>query len=253
MIPKILHYCWLGPNKPSLLNEKCHKSWTDHLPDYQIMRWDEQNSPIDHPYLKDAIAKKRYGYLIDYIRLYALCNFGGIFIDYDFLVLSNLDRILNHNFVCGMMNKTDVGMGIIGCDKGNPAIKKLLEHYDQLVSFKDTPSTHIATHFFHEIGWSQFFNTTHGQIAFYPSEYFYSYPLGAAHRNEPFEKFTTERSLAVHLWENTWIKPEFRHFWFGEWVKGLFKAIFRIARNPLQGRQYYRDLSYHLLRIIGLR
>lgn len=253
MIPKILHYCWFGPNKPSVLNEMCYQSWVKYLPGYQIICWNEGNSPMAHPYVNDAFNKKRYGYMIDYVRLHALYHHGGIFIDYDFLVLTNLDSLLGHEFFSGMMNQQDVGMGIVGCAPGNSAIKKLLDYYHNLGEFKDVPSTHVATNLFKQIGWDQFFNNTRGDVAFYPTEYFYSYPLGAAHRGELYQGYLTEKSMAVHLWENTWIKPEFRHFWFGEPFKGLAKALGRIVTNPFQGKQYYRDLAYHLLRLIGLK
>lgn len=253
MIPKILHYCWVGPNGPSELNIRCRSSWEEHLPGFEIRCWSEKNSPMDHPYVKHAYAERRYGYLIDYIRLYALYNHGGIFIDYDFLILKNLDFLLGHEFFSGMINEREVGMGIVGCEKGHPAIGKLLDFYDSLGQFKDAPSTHIATNIFKEMGWDTRFNKIEGDIAFYPSEYFYAYPLGAAYNGQSYQEHLTGKSVAVHLWENTWIKPEFRHFWFGDNRKGLITALGRIVRGPFLGRQYYKDLGYHILRLIGLR
>ena len=59
MIAKIIHYCWFGGGQLSELEQKCIKSWKRILPDYKIIRWDENNFPInDFPYASAAYKAK---------------------------------------------------------------------------------------------------------------------------------------------------------------------------------------------------
>ena len=45
-IPKIIHYCWFGRNPLPSLAIDCIASWKKHLPEYQIMEWNEDNFPF---------------------------------------------------------------------------------------------------------------------------------------------------------------------------------------------------------------
>ena len=40
MIPKIIHYCWFGGEKPQKV-VKCIESWKKNLPDYEIKEWNQ--------------------------------------------------------------------------------------------------------------------------------------------------------------------------------------------------------------------
>ena len=42
-IPQIIHYCWFGNNPLTPLAEQCLFSWKAHMPDWTIMRWDEDS------------------------------------------------------------------------------------------------------------------------------------------------------------------------------------------------------------------
>jgi mannosyltransferase OCH1-like enzyme len=58
-IPRIIHYCWFGQKPMPLLAKKCIKSWKSKLPDYKIIRWDEDSFDINsHVYTKEAYAAK---------------------------------------------------------------------------------------------------------------------------------------------------------------------------------------------------
>ncbi len=43
MIPRIIHYCWIGGALLPPLAGQCIASWHKHVPDWQIIRWDESN------------------------------------------------------------------------------------------------------------------------------------------------------------------------------------------------------------------
>ena len=46
-IPKIIHYCWFGNNEYPDIMKKCLKSWKKKCPDYQFIKWDENNFDVN--------------------------------------------------------------------------------------------------------------------------------------------------------------------------------------------------------------
>ena len=73
-IPKIIHYCWFGGNPyPTKINRYI-ESWHKFLPDYKFVLWNEDNFNIENScqYVIDAYKEKKYAFVSDYVRLYAL-------------------------------------------------------------------------------------------------------------------------------------------------------------------------------------
>ena len=66
MIPKIIHYCWFGGKEMPELMQKCIASWKQHLPDYELHLWNEQNFDLDRfPYAREAYDNKKYAVVIN--------------------------------------------------------------------------------------------------------------------------------------------------------------------------------------------
>lgn len=130
-IPKIIHYCWFGGNPLPELAVKCIESWKKFLPEYEIIEWNEKNFDINScPYVKEAYDAKKFAFVSDYVRLYALCNFGGIYMDTDVEVIKNLDFFLKYQAFSGFESRTRIPTGIMACEKGFLMFKELLEDYD---------------------------------------------------------------------------------------------------------------------------
>ena len=88
MIPKTIHYCWFGRGQMPDLALRCIESWHKHMPDYQYKVWNEENFNIDcNDYVREAYAAKKYAFVSDYVRLYALYSEGGIYMDTDVEVI----------------------------------------------------------------------------------------------------------------------------------------------------------------------
>ncbi len=100
MIPKVIHYCWFSGDPYPRKIKKCIASWKRHLPDYKFRLWTAKDlESIDLPaYAKEALAHKKWAFVADYVRMYALLTEGGVYLDSDVLVLKPLDSFLNHNF-----------------------------------------------------------------------------------------------------------------------------------------------------------
>ena len=80
MIPKIIHYCWFGCGKMPDLALKCIESWKKFLPDYELRLWNEETFDVNSvPYVKEAYEARKFAFVTDYIRLWALEREGGVY------------------------------------------------------------------------------------------------------------------------------------------------------------------------------
>ena len=132
MIPKMIHYCWFGGGKQSLLIKMCILSWKKRLPDYQIILWDEGNfDPSQHPFTAAAYKEKKYAFVSDYVRMYALSTMGGIYLDTDVEVLKSFDEFLDFSFFIGMEVVGGYGTNVIGSQKGHWLPKRMIEIYNR--------------------------------------------------------------------------------------------------------------------------
>lgn len=129
MIPKKLHYMWLGGNPVPEKLQKCLASWKKFCPDYEIIEWNEKNYDISkHPYMKQAYESKAFGFVPDYARLDILYNEGGIYLDTDVEIIKNLDDLLYQEAFCGVEKWQIINFGgLSGARKGQPMIKKFLD------------------------------------------------------------------------------------------------------------------------------
>ena len=81
MIPKIIHYCWVGncPKPKSVLY--CIESWRKFCPDYRIIEWNESNYDFSkNKYMWQAYEAKKWGFVPDYARLDIVYQYGGIYL-----------------------------------------------------------------------------------------------------------------------------------------------------------------------------
>lgn len=99
MIPKKIHYCWLSNEKMSNTTIDCMATWRKILPEYEFILWDTKNFDINSVFfVKQAYDAGKYALAADYIRLYAIYNEGGIYLDTDVYMLKNFDDLLGYNF-----------------------------------------------------------------------------------------------------------------------------------------------------------
>lgn len=132
MIPKKIHYCWFGRGEMSELARKCIESWHKYMPDYEYKLWNEDNFDIDSfQYAKEAYGAKKYAFVSDVARLYALKNEGGIYLDVDFEVFKPFDDLLHHQAFAGFEgSKTNpIMMGVIGSKANGEWVTEQLMHY----------------------------------------------------------------------------------------------------------------------------
>ncbi len=132
MIPKIIHFCWLSGEPYPETIKNCLKSWEKKLPGYEIILWDTKRFDIDSvQWVKEAFSVKKYAFAADYIRFYALYNYGGIYLDSDVEVLRSFDKLLENKCFFGFEYTAMPEAAVIGCEKGLDWCKKALSFYEK--------------------------------------------------------------------------------------------------------------------------
>ncbi|MDV4150429.1 glycosyltransferase [Clostridium sp. AL.422] len=226
-IPKIIHYCWFGGKKKPDLVEKCIDSWKYYLKDYEIMEWNEENFPIKNfKFANDTYKDGKWAFLADYCRLWALYNYGGIYLDTDMEVLKPLNDFLEHSSFGGLEDY-EINMAIWGCEKYDRFISEVLKYYNNLnyEDYKEKLSelaipihlTIIAKH----LGYKAINNKVsyfYDGVAIYPKEYFYP------KRHSWQEPIITDNTYTIHHYEGTWRKP---HQIFRSKLKGKILSFIR--------------------------
>lgn len=136
MIPKIIHYVWVGGKEKPKDIVRCMNTWNNHLKGYEVIEWNENNFDIDaHPFVKAAYKAKKWAYVSDYIRAYAIYTYGGIYLDTDILLLDNFDDFLEHKAFVGFENPQYPFTAVFGAEAGHPLVKDMLDYYDKLDAY----------------------------------------------------------------------------------------------------------------------
>ena len=95
MIPKIIHYCWFGGKEMPELAQKCIESWRKYLPEYELRLWNEDTFDLDmYPYAREAYDNRKFAFVTDVVRLWALEKFGGVYMDTDVEILRPLGDMM---------------------------------------------------------------------------------------------------------------------------------------------------------------
>ena len=131
MIPKIVHYCWLSSDPIPDKLQKYINSWQERLPDYKFMLWNLNMFDINtSEWVRQAYGARKYAFAADYIRLYALCKYGGIYLDSDVEVIKSFDPLLElKTFICWQRDIGGLEMAVVGAEKGAEWVQICLSYY----------------------------------------------------------------------------------------------------------------------------
>ena len=163
MIPKIIHYCWFGKGQMPELVERCIASWHEHMPNWEYQLWCEDNFDINAAprYVQEAYAAKKYAFVSDYVRLWALEREGGLYMDVDFEVYRPYDDLMEkYDAFAGYegSKRNPVMMGVIAAKAHHPWIQGILQTYKSRRFLQEdgsldmTPNTGYFLHWMQERG-----------------------------------------------------------------------------------------------------
>lgn len=138
MIPKKIHYCWFGGSEIPDQLSKYISTWKRHCPDYDLILWNEDSfDPNCTDFTRTAYALKKYAFVSDYVRAYALYHDGGIYLDTDVEIKENLDPLLQSGFFAGLETEGVVSTAVLGSSAGHEVLLELLQHYQNLEYRRD--------------------------------------------------------------------------------------------------------------------
>ena len=209
MIPKIIHYCWFGKKKLPALAKKCIASWKKYCPDYELILWNEDNFDLNsNTYVREAYDAGKFAFVTDYVRLWVLYRYGGIYMDTDVEVIKSLDKFLVHPAFSGFETSDAVPTGIMASEQYGKWAESELKYYEHRHFLKEdgstdtTTNTKIITEHLVESGFR--FDNTYQEhksvIVIYPQDYF-------CPKDWLTKKlvFFSENTHAIHHFSGSWI------------------------------------------------
>lgn len=208
LIPKRIHYMWFGKNPLPQNLRRCIDSWKKHCPDYEIVRWDENNYDLDrNPYMRQAYEKGAYGFIPDYGRLDILYRYGGIYMDTDVELLRPLDPLLYQEAFCGVEKWQLINCGgCCGAMPGHRAIKALLDERRGVSfvradgSLHKMPSGYFETKAVIRYGYQiNGMNQNVLGMNIYSSDYFHPYDYMTGKTE------VTENTVSIHWFNGGWL------------------------------------------------
>lgn len=214
MEKKYIHYCWFGDKPLPRLAKKCIKSWKKYLPDYEIIRWSEENVDLEEcPFIKEAYENKKWAFVADYARTKAIYEYGGIYFDTDMLIKKNIDFLLEKGTILGVEDSRMANAAVWIENKPKSWFsKKMLDFYKKQEHFNSNDMFSVSIpRIINKIIKSLGFDHSSDEIQYlkndiiiYPREYFY--PLSYNYQNNIF----TDNTCMVHYFDATWISKKER-------------------------------------------
>lgn len=136
-IPQIIHYCWFGDKPLNRFARNCIKSWKKYLPGFEIKCWDNESlKTVDNQFVREAVADKRWAFVADYVRLFALYSEGGIYFDTDVKLYKDMRELLDCRLMIGTQPSVVTGYNlmsaVIASIPQHPYIKECLDYYSNL-------------------------------------------------------------------------------------------------------------------------
>lgn len=149
MIPKIIHYCWFGKGQMPEFMERCIASWHTHMPDWKFKAWTEDNFDINTAsrYVQEAYAAKKYAFVSDYVRLWALEREGGVYLDTDVELLRSFEPLVEDTAFIGLEESLALlpGTCVMGCEAHCQWVKDMLSTYNDARFIREDGSLDMTT------------------------------------------------------------------------------------------------------------
>lgn len=212
--PKTIYYCWFGHGELSATAKKCLASWERYAPGYRIVRCDESVFDVEsHPWTKAAYEAEKYAYVADYVRFWAIYNFGGVYMDLGSELVRDITSLCEtcspFSAIEELSRTATTGL-IVAAPRHNPVIGDALATYDSL-RFSDKPDflqTHTVNEIFtgalEERGFMREDAMQKvGEWTLLPSSAFNPvYGLGGYH--------VKKDTYSVHHYSGSWVEPKYR-------------------------------------------
>lgn len=208
-IPKKIHYVWLGEKPISSRDLGYIEGWKKLNPDFEVVHWTEKDFEMDkYPLVQTALEEKKWALASDVIRMWAIYNNGGIYLDTDVELLKPLDPFLKYDGFAGWEAKYWFTTAVFGAKEYSPWIRKILRRYeladpgekittDTFLKTVHSPAVY-AKDIYGVLGDGKTREYEDGKFATFATEYF-------SPKNYVSGKLNiTENTVAIHHYASTW-------------------------------------------------
>jgi mannosyltransferase OCH1-like enzyme len=245
VIPKTIHYVYITDKIPDKIQGYID-TWKKANPDYEIIRWNRENFDINSvEWVKQAVEAKKWAFATDYIRLWVLYSYGGIYLDADVECLKSFDDILHLPYFLGREHsKGVIEMAVFGAEPKCEWVKECLDYYKdknfilQNGEFSMEPIPHIMLKILGKkyglkrIKNIQEFDNFSKEIQILPTEFFSPKPWDS-------EKFVvTKNTYTIHYFEKGWNPPK-------KWFSSILYRVKYTVRKII-GERRYLDFMWFL-------
>lgn len=176
------------------------------MPDYEIKECNEDYFDINYnAFTKEAYFAKKYAFVSDVARLYALVQDGGVYFDTDIKVLKPIDEeYLSNKAFIGFERDDLLSTAMLASEPRHPAFEAFLRSYNNIhfflfYKFNSIPNTCRLTNFLIKKGLNlnDEFQCI-SDIAIFPKEYFCAkdYRSGKLH--------ITDKTFLIHDFSGSW-------------------------------------------------
>lgn len=194
------------------------------MPDYKIVCWDSNSFDFNSvPYVREAFRLKKWAFVADYIRFYALYKHGGIYLDSDVEVIKKLDSFLNADFFVGTEAFYDEHKKLTGINpdaaqfgscSGNVILKDCLDYYeshafiipaDGIINILTSPAILGKVLTKYGYVYKDEYQELKDNIFVYPNDVLANIHTKAHSKNKPY---------TIHHLANSWMSDRKRGFFF---------------------------------------
>ena len=112
---------------------KCIESWHKYMPDWEFVLWDEDTFDVSsYLYAQEAYEAKKYAFVSDVARMYALERYGGVYLDTDVLVFKSFEPLLGYAGIAGFEGSKHcpIGTCVIGSEAHGEWVSNQLADYE---------------------------------------------------------------------------------------------------------------------------
>jgi mannosyltransferase OCH1-like enzyme len=187
--------------------KQCIASWHKFMPDWEYKLWNEDNVDLSkNDYAKEAYEARKFAFVSDYVRLWALEHEGGLYLDTDVEVFKSFEDLLGYKAFAGFEGSKHLPVGtcVMASEAHGEWVREQLEAYRDRHFLTPDGSLDMTTNVqfitarmyegdFVQNGEEQDYKDLH----VFPEEYF-------SPRHTTGEYLRTENTYCDHLGMGTW-------------------------------------------------
>lgn len=209
MIPNRIIYCWFGGKPKPKEVKKCIKSWKHYCRNFEIVEYNETNFDIGTAplYVRQAYQAKKWAFVSDYVRVWAMYHFGGVYLDTDVELLKSVDPLLHHSAFAFYETEYSLSTGLLGCERNFTIFGEMLERYEKLSFVDSDESLNMTTNvtYFTDLCTEYGFNKNNTRqnicgLEVYPTNYLFSRLAGRVD--------ITSDAYGIHYFSCSWMDKE---------------------------------------------